>query len=104
MVEWIRHLLESRTPHPSIPSPEGWQGQTTLTVGRTTSRSFKCLGRRASRSLPLLPGKDKGKVCWSQRVVGFQATIIRPVELSRALPLPPLDKWIGVSGHAFSLV
>ncbi len=35
------------------PRQRGWQGQTTPTVGRITSRWFKCLRRRAPGSLPL---------------------------------------------------
>ncbi|MCP4661423.1 MAG: DUF5117 domain-containing protein [bacterium] len=36
------------------------------------------------------PGKSKGKVCWSQRVLGFQATLIALMSSPKPLPLPPL--------------
>ncbi len=42
----------------------GWQGQTTLLVARTTTRSFRCRSLEAYHSLPLFPrAKSKGKVC-----------------------------------------
>ncbi len=35
------------------------------------------------------PGKSKGKVCWSQGLEGFQATMIALMSSPEPLPLPP---------------
>ncbi len=54
----------------------GWQGQTTPMVARAGRRFFRYLDFEAYHSLPLFArAASKGKVCWLQGVVGFQATI-----------------------------
>ncbi len=68
----------------------GWQGQTRLMVARATSRSFRCLGLEAYHSLPLFArAASKGKVCWLQGMVGFQATICALMSLLKPCPCHP---------------
>jgi len=59
-------------------------------VARATSRFFRCLGLEAYHSLPLFArAASKGKVCWLQGIVGFQATISALMNSPEPCPCHP---------------
>ncbi len=81
------------------PVPEGWQGQTTLPVVRTTTIPSVPQAWDGKKFALVCPGKSKGKVFWSQREVGSHAIIIALLSSPMPLPLPPLrPSGSGVAG------